>query len=101
MALVGLMMLARLARRSAREAASMEGMTVEEGDAGGTEGITLTASPPPIGSAMPGDFSALTGVEIQEDVIRGDELTQQVSRFVQENPEGAARLIRRWTDEAR
>lgn len=102
MALTGLLLLSRLARRSAAEAASAAGGRPEsERDSEEGGGVTLTASMPPIGSAMPGDFGALMGVEIQEDAIRGDELTQQVSRFVQENPEGAARLIRRWTDDAR
>jgi len=42
--------------------------------------------------------SFLTAKEVDDDTVRHHELSEEVSRMVQEDPEGAANLIRRWIE---
>ena len=41
----------------------------------------------------------LTGHEVDEETLRGHELRDQVSTMVEENPDNAADLIRRWVEQ--
>jgi flagellar biosynthesis/type III secretory pathway M-ring protein FliF/YscJ len=44
--------------------------------------------------------SALDGVEMDDDAIRTQQVLDQVSNMVKENPDGAAALVKRWLSRA-
>ncbi len=44
--------------------------------------------------------SFLTGREVDDDTLRYQELSREVSKLVQQDPEGAAELVQRWIEEA-
>lgn len=44
--------------------------------------------------------SFLTGREVDDDTLRYQELSREVSKLVQQDPEGAAELVRRWIEDA-
>ena len=44
--------------------------------------------------------SFLTGREVDDDTLRYQELSREVSNLVQQDPEGAAELVQRWIEEA-
>lgn len=44
--------------------------------------------------------SFLTGREVDDDTLRYQELSREVSKLVQQDPEGAAELVRRWVEDA-
>lgn len=100
LAIVGLLMLGKLARKSTREATGTHGARAraraQEEESGRQE--MFAGATAPVGLAEPSESSALEGREVDEETLRGNEMTRQVSHFVDDNPAGAAHLIRRWTD---
>jgi flagellar biosynthesis/type III secretory pathway M-ring protein FliF/YscJ len=61
------------------------------------------ASPPSVLSAAEGlagevgmSNAALDGVEMDEDAVKTQQMLDQVTTMVKENPEGAAALVKRW-----
>jgi len=50
-----------------------------------------------IGEAGEGD-SPLMGIEIEDDEVRVQNMLEQVAELVDQNPDGAARLLHRWID---
>jgi flagellar biosynthesis/type III secretory pathway M-ring protein FliF/YscJ len=38
----------------------------------------------------------LDGMELDDDAVRAQQMLDQVSNMVKENPEGAASLVKRW-----
>jgi flagellar biosynthesis/type III secretory pathway M-ring protein FliF/YscJ len=40
--------------------------------------------------------AALDGMEMDEDAVRTQQMLDQVTTMVKENPEGAASLVKRW-----
>ena len=40
----------------------------------------------------------LDGMELDEETIRAQQMVQQVSTMVKENPDAAANLVKRWLD---
>ena len=100
LAIVGLALLSRMARRSARDSAGAyktrlkardrEREANEEAFMGGAGAVGL---------AEPTEGSSLEGHEVEDNALRGSEMTRQVSDFVTDNPTSAARLVRRWTDD--
>jgi len=101
LAIIGLAMMGRLTRRLASEARreTSAAMKRKEQETELTE--TFSAASGPVGLAEPTEGSPLIGREIEEDALRGGEMTRQVSQFVDGNPSGAARLVRRWADSHR
>jgi flagellar M-ring protein FliF len=59
----------------------------------------LTAGAHPIGKASVTE-SLLVGQEVDDDTLRYQELGEEVSKLVGDDPHGAAELIRRWMDDA-
>jgi len=99
LAVFGLLMMSRLAKRSAREAARTFATSQASRSAAAMDsGETFAGSDAPVGLAEPGEGAPLVGREVNEEALRGSEMTRQVSEFVSENPKGAARLIRQWAD---
>jgi flagellar biosynthesis/type III secretory pathway M-ring protein FliF/YscJ len=55
----------------------------------------LEASEPLAGEASPGN-PLLDGMELDADAVRAQQMVDQVSTMVKENPEAAANLVKRW-----
>ncbi|MCH8966647.1 MAG: hypothetical protein IID43_03130, partial [Planctomycetes bacterium] len=55
----------------------------------------MLAGSPPVGEA-PMTEGFLVGRELGEDALRSQELNAEVTRMVDEDPDGSADLIRRW-----
>ena len=55
----------------------------------------LPAGEPLAGEAASGD-PMLDGMELNEDAVRAQQMVDQVSTMVHENPDGAAALVKRW-----
>ncbi len=98
LAFAGLVMLSRMARRSAREAIRGQAGQAKTGGAVEVEESIYEATPTPVGRASPTATSLLMGKEIDEASLRGGEMARQVSQFVMDNPNAAASLVRRWAD---
>ncbi len=60
--------------------------------------VPLTVASGPIGSVQPTMRSILEGQEVGDDELRATEMTDQVGKFVDEDPAAVAHLIQRWTD---
>ena len=99
LALTSLMMMWRIARRAAppelrrKESAGRMGIDPKPG-----EEPLLSVGPHSVGKAEASD-SLLTGREIDESTLRWQELGREVTRMVEEDPESAAELVKRWVDE--
>lgn len=63
---------------------------------------TTISGPPPlmVGEAVAGEAaeggSMLDGMELDEDAVKTEQMLDQVSTLVKENPDGAAALVKRW-----
>ncbi len=55
----------------------------------------LAVESAPIGQAAPTD-AFLVGREVDDESLRSVELTKEVAKMVEEDPQGAAELLRRW-----
>lgn len=98
-AMVAMMMVGRIARKSPSDADDVKGVNLTNASASDVSGDESLAVPGgPIGMAEPTFGSSLEGHEVDEATLRGDEMTRQVAGLVHDNPEGVAELVRRWTD---
>ena len=89
LALLSLVMMVRLVRKSARV---VDGLPLK---------VTADVEPEeprPLDSAEATE-GYLVGQEVDEDTVRYQNLSQQVSKMVEEDPQGAAELIRQWMSE--
>lgn len=98
MALMGMFLLTRMAKKSSRmayEAQEFDAVTseVDEGDE-----EPLTVSGGPIGRVDPTAESVLEGHEVDEHSVRATQVSEQVRSLVDEDPVGVSKLLRRWTD---
>jgi|GEM_PF-2183512 len=59
----------------------------------------LTVGAHPVGKATVSE-SLLVGQEVDDNTLRYQELGQEVSKLVEEDPQGAAELIRRWMEDS-
>ena len=63
---------------------------------------TIISGPSPlmVGEAVAGEASEggsmLDGMELDEDAVKTEQMLDQVSTLVKENPDGAAALVKRW-----
>jgi flagellar biosynthesis/type III secretory pathway M-ring protein FliF/YscJ len=98
LAIVSLMMMATLVRKS-----TPAPLVLPAGAGQGSAGAVATASG--IGSIGSGETlagevgggsGALDGMELDEDSVRTQQMLDQVSTMVKENPDGAAALVKRW-----
>ena len=88
-------MMTRIAKKATPKP-SAPGTKVELDKHAGDEPI-LTIESHPVGQATAPE-SMLVGREVDEETLRYQELGTEVSKMVEEDPEGAAQLIRRWID---
>ncbi len=94
MAMVSMFMVSRMTRKSedaASDEASMD-INIEAGDE-----PYLAGEGNPVGQAALSE-SLLMGREVDDESLRYQELGDEVSRLVENDPKGAAALIRRWVE---
>lgn len=94
LALTSLFMMLRIVRRAPLPTPLIPTGTAQQAASAAEEPL-LTVGPKSVGKAGISE-SLLTGREVDEDTLRYQELGEEVSRLVQEDPESAAHLISRW-----
>ncbi|MEK6675104.1 MAG: flagellar M-ring protein FliF C-terminal domain-containing protein [Planctomycetota bacterium] len=101
LALMSLFMVMKVVRKSA-EYVSVPAMSVESTfnapDVPTGDEPLLAVGPQTIGQAASSD-GFLVGREVDDDSLRFAELSAEVSKMVEEDPAGAADMLRRWVDE--
>jgi flagellar biosynthesis/type III secretory pathway M-ring protein FliF/YscJ len=96
LAFVGLLMMLRVVKKTTDAVASMpipQGVELPSANE-----PLLAVESAPVGQAAPTD-AYLEGREVDDDALRFVELTNEVSKMVEEDPKGAAELLRRWLNE--
>lgn len=96
LALFALLMMTRVVGKS-REFGPPRRRIAVEPDAPDEE-VALAVSSGPIGQAVESD-GTLMGKELDPDTLRHQELGEEVSKLVEQDPAGAADLLRRWIQE--
>jgi flagellar biosynthesis/type III secretory pathway M-ring protein FliF/YscJ len=96
LALMSLLMMTRIVRRSS-QIALMQTKRREAEESVDQEGL-LTVGPRPVGEAEV-STGMLTGKEVDEQTLRYQELGEEVSKMVDADPAGAAELVRRWVED--
>lgn len=94
LALTSLMMMLRIAKSATPRTLDFEMPQPEETDSD----QMLTVGPHAVGQAEISE-GLLTGRELDDDTLRYQELTTEVSEMVEKDPEGAAGLLQRWVDD--
>lgn len=97
MALVSLFMMMRMVRKSS-ELAGDRARVIRDAAEPPEDDMMLTVGPSPIGEAEVSE-SALTGQELDPESLRYQELGQEVSKMVEDDPASAAELVRQWVDD--
>lgn len=99
LAVVALIMLSRLAKKSFRDAEAQRSRRQAQATQKPEEGDEVfTADVGAVGMATPSHEGTLQAREVDEDLIRAAELTGQVSQLVNEDPSAVANMLRRWTE---
>jgi flagellar biosynthesis/type III secretory pathway M-ring protein FliF/YscJ len=99
LALMSLFMVSRIAGRASAVSVSLGSAGVSAPNQAGEEPI-LTVGPHPIGQAAVASGSVLMGREVNVEMLRYQELGDEVSKLVESDPEGTAQLIRRWIEDS-
>jgi flagellar biosynthesis/type III secretory pathway M-ring protein FliF/YscJ len=93
LALVSLFMVSSMVKKSA------PAVQLATGGAGGAieppDPVHLSGTEPIAGQVAEGG-NLLDGMELDEDAIRAQQMVDQVTTMVQENPDAAANLVKRW-----
>jgi len=97
LALTSLMMMVRIVKRTG-PANGANWASALEGEAASEPEPILNADAHAVGQAGVSE-SLLTGRELDDRTLRYQELSREVSKLVQEDPEGTAELIKRWISE--
>lgn len=95
LAVWGMFLLSRLARRAADGAVEFERPAQRPPRRAEMEEEPLTVAAESAGRATPSEGSMLEAREVDDDTMRADQMTEQVAKYVQENPTAVARLVRR------
>jgi len=98
LALVSLVMMMRIVRKSSDTLATRRRRPPDVSPVSEEEVVSLAVGSMPVGRAEVSE-SMLTGKELDPDTLRYQELGQEVARMVDSDPEGSADLIRRWLEE--
>ncbi len=96
LALMSMVMMMRIAKSAVPPPSPTE---VEEDEYVGGEEPMLTVGSFPVGQAS-ASGSMLTGQEVDGEDLRYQELGTEVSALIRDDPDGAAQLIQRWTDDS-
>jgi flagellar biosynthesis/type III secretory pathway M-ring protein FliF/YscJ len=97
LALMSLFMMMRVVRKSSQTIGPRK-QRLHETETPPEDEPLLTVGPQPVGQAKVSE-SMLTGKEVDANTLRYQELAQEVSKMVEDDPDGTADLIRRWTEE--
>jgi flagellar biosynthesis/type III secretory pathway M-ring protein FliF/YscJ len=103
LAVVSLLMMATMVRKSTPAQLVMPAMGGGGGGGGpavATAGIGSLGSGESIAGEVSAGSGALDGMEMDEDAVRTQQMLDQVSTMVKENPDGAASLVKRWLSRA-
>jgi len=100
LAIVSLLMMASLVRKSSPPPLALAGMNLSA-DAGAAIPVARSAlnslgTGEDVAGEVGSGSGALDGVEMDDDSIRTQQVLSQVSAMVKENPDGAAALVKRW-----
>ena len=93
LALVSLFMVSTVVKKGGAQPAIVSNTTVAPVD------DVLEAREELIGTVGAAD-SSLTGLELDEEAIRSQQVIKQVSSLVKENPDSAAAMVKRWLNES-
>jgi flagellar biosynthesis/type III secretory pathway M-ring protein FliF/YscJ len=98
LAVVSLLMMATMVRKSTPPALVLP--TLGGGEQTGQSVASSRINPLGSGESVAGEVGtgdgALDGMEMDEDAVRTQQMLDQVSTMVKENPDGAAALVKRW-----
>lgn len=99
LALMSMFMMMRVVRASS-VALAVKGRGADEvgDDLEGDSEAVLAVGPRTIGTVEASD-SLLTGREVDEETLRFQEMGDEVDKVVEQDPDGAAELLRRWIGE--
>jgi flagellar biosynthesis/type III secretory pathway M-ring protein FliF/YscJ len=101
LALFCLLTVIRMVRKTTRAASAIpspqQGIDVVDEHMAGPDGVLHVAGLTPVGQAEMPD-GMLEGQEVDDDTLRFKQLGEQVSRMVDDSPQVAADLLRRWVD---
>jgi flagellar biosynthesis/type III secretory pathway M-ring protein FliF/YscJ len=97
LALVSLFMMMRVVRQSAANTGAGR-RRVRDAEQAQEDEPVLRVGPQAVGQAELSE-GLLTGKEVDSTTLRYQELAQEVSRMVEEDPAGTAELIRRWAED--
>ena len=92
LALVSLFMVSTVVKKGNVQPAVVSSTSVAQVD------DVLEAREEPVGIVGAAD-SSLTGLELDEEAIRSQQVVKQVSSLVKENPDSAAAMVKRWLNE--
>ncbi|HNQ22331.1 MAG TPA: flagellar M-ring protein FliF C-terminal domain-containing protein [Phycisphaerae bacterium] len=95
LALMSMFMMLRVVRRSSDMVKKLKPLA-EAGEDDGED--MLKVGPAPVGQAIASE-SLLMGKEVDDETLRYQQLGEEVSKMVEDDPTGAADLIRRWVQE--
>lgn len=98
LALVSLVMMMRMVRKSSEMLVPHRHRGAELPDAAEGEEPLLTVGQATVGQAE-ASGSLLTGKEVDPETLRSEELGREVSKMIERNPAGAADLINRWVQD--
>ncbi len=99
LAVMGLIMLSRMAKRSARDAAELYGKRIAaatSADHDSEEPLTVDAGS--VGRALPTEESMLEARELSDDMLRAAQLTEQVTKLIDDDPQAVSKMLRRWAE---
>jgi flagellar biosynthesis/type III secretory pathway M-ring protein FliF/YscJ len=99
LALSGMFMLSRIAKRSADNAASLNDQN-DPSLAEAADEELLTVGSDAVGMAAPDESSMLEAKEVSSDVLRANELSDQITKLVNEKPDTVASMVKKWSDAA-
>lgn len=99
LALLSFFMMTRIVRKSAQSVVPRRRRGVETPEVPEVDERPLSVGSAAVGQAEVSE-SMLTGHEVDPETLRFRELGQEVSKLVDNDPEGSAELIRRWISEA-
>ena len=98
LALVSMFMMLRVVKNVPTPAKESKPEPSEEAVPSGEEPM-LTVGPSPVGQAAVSE-SLLVAQEVDDDTLRYQQIGEEVIKLVEADPEGAAKLIKRWMDDA-
>ena len=100
LALVSLFMVSTMVRKATPVAKGVGDLDLLDGGAGpggkGGKGKSAADDAAEVGEGV----STLDGVEMDSESIRGQQMMEQVTTLVKENPDAAANLVKRWLNRA-